>query len=254
MTINENILFNIDTNTDQKKMLKSTSSGIEIFKIINDEMVLDTILKDHSDPVVKSLFLGQDIVSVDFGGKLIFWKSTESGYKPVFEKIVGSAVNTMCADLLSGVVFIGMADGKIKKVYLNQERDIDEVFAHSCGVSTLSCNKNVLVSGGIDHLVCIWSFDLERIDVKSDHTDFIRDVAVSNSNFDFVVFASCGEDKKIFIYDGEKQMIELDDIPYSLDWSNSGYCLGVGYGDSKYKAFVPDENGKFSEAELSKIE
>ncbi|KAG0420180.1 Protein transport protein SEC13 [Dictyocoela roeselum] len=254
MSPNENILFNIHTSPDHQKMLKSTSNGIEIFKIIGNEMVLDTTLKKHTDPVVNAFFLDNDIISVDFGGMLLLWKLTNSGYTPVFEKSIGAAVNTMCLDSTSKTVYAGMADGKIKKVYLEGDHPIEEVFAHSCGVSAIGCNSSRIVSGGMDNMVVVWSHDLKKLAVKSDHTDFIRAVAVSNNDFDFFVFASCGEDKRIFVYDGEKQVIEVDDIPYSLDWSDSGYCLGVAYGDSKYKAFIPDENGKFREVEMSKVE
>lgn len=253
MDTKEIIVFNIDTDYNEEKMLKATSEGIELYNINNEEIIMDTTLKSHTDPVVKAIFFGKDIVSVDFGGKFIYWKF-DGSYSVLFEKNLGSTVNTMCGNEVEKIILIGMADGRIKKLFLGEEIEENEVFAHTCGISAMDCNKKYLVTGGMDNLVFIWDLNLRKIGEKSYHDDFVRDVSICNIIFDFFTFASCGNDGKLIIYDKDFQVIDLEEPCYSLDWTKSGYCLSVSYGENKYKAFVPGDDGKFVEAELTPLE
>jgi protein transport protein SEC13 len=262
----EGTIRSMDTDLSEKYLITACSdSAIRLYSIVNKEMSLISELMGHSGPVSKAIFInqGEIIASSDFTGKLIIWKLEDSHFKKKVEKQVcvgplyditarylESALSIFCA-CDKGILYTCTFDAQF-----NCTENSEEV--HRYGISCISANADHVVTGGLDFSISLRS--AEGSEYFNHHSSAITDVAIAPSNnFGKTVFASCAEDKKIVIIekiDGQanKQVIELDEPCYNIEWSKSGLSFTVGYGSNKFKTFILGETGKYEEIEMQKLD
>ncbi|ADM12633.1 protein transport Sec13-like protein [Encephalitozoon intestinalis ATCC 50506] len=271
MDIHKDTIHSIETDFSQKKIVTSCSDGIvRVFsKGTADSphnLALEMELNGNSGPATKAIFLnqGEFIASSYFSGKVIVWKYENGKFNKKYEKqLLNGSVNDISGRWNGGsfTLFCGCSDGNVRVLAVDSSFGVteSEIFSHRFGVSCVSATENGFVSGGMDYSVAVWEGS-EEVARFRDHKGFVRDVSVCPPNsFKLFCMASCSEDGTVMIYtrnEGEYklQKIVLDEPCYSLSWSFSGFSLSVGYGDSRFKCFVPDSSGEFKEVGLKKIE
>ncbi|ELQ73932.1 Vesicle coat complex COPII, subunit SEC13 [Trachipleistophora hominis] len=241
----------------------SMDKKLRVFTLKDSNLRLQYELAGHESEVVKAIFVGGSdmIASADFAGNLFLWTLDNKKYAlkqriKVFEGAITSLTARLGRDV---TVFCGCADGKIRAYKLTDtEYGATEIASNEYGVTCLSCNDEHLVSGGMDFKVNLYA-DSRLVETFADHENRVNDVAVCPSNkFGVFCFASCSDDKSVIIYTKEsggfkKQRIEIGEECYELCFSKTGFVLTVGYGKNSFKAFVPDENGNFTETEVEEI-
>ncbi|EQB60508.1 protein transport protein sec13 [Vairimorpha apis BRL 01] len=264
MEIHKGIIYSMEKDNFEKRIITTCSDGkIRVFENKSDpdtKINLEFIAEMSGDEGIptKAVFVDQIecIVASFSNGTIIIWKKENINYKKIYEFKVfsGSISDLSCVYIENNIVmYCACSDGILRIVkYINNTIQIDEVTAHRFGISCIDGNEDYIVTGGIEYSVAIWS-KKEEITRFNSHEGVVRAIKIAPKNiFNIFCFASCGEDGKVIIYikDGNnfnQQIIELEEPVYSLSWSKSGFSLSVGYGENKYKCFVPTNEGKFEE-------
>ncbi|KAM0671796.1 hypothetical protein OCOL_001238 [Ordospora colligata] len=272
MDIHKDTIHSIEADFSQRRIVTASSDGlIRVFSNgqidASDSLALDSELNASLGPATKAIFLGNGelIVSAYFCGMVIVWKSEGGRFVKKLEKqLFEGSVNDLDASCVDGtfVLYCACSDGNVRIMKIGNtlgSADVEEVLCHRFGVSSISATENGFVSGGMDYSVAIWENGKEVARMR-DHKAFVRDVAVCPTNaFKIFCMASCSEDGNVIIYTNKQggyatQTINLNEPCYSLSWGSSGFSLSVGYGDSKFKCFVPDASGAFKEVGLRRVE
>lgn len=271
MDIHKDTIHSIETDFSQKKIVTACSDGmVRIFSkgspASDHDLVFESELDAASGPVTKAIFLNQGelIASSYFSGKVIVWKYEAGTFAKKYEKqLLAGSVNDVSARWAgsSFTLFCACSDGHVRVLTIDSSfgASEEEVFCHRFGVSSVSATETGFVSGGMDYSVAVWEGNNEVARFR-DHKGFVRAVAACPPNsFKMLCIASCSEDGSVIIYtkDGDKykpQAIPLGEPCYSLSWSASGFSLTVGYGESRFKCFVPDSSGQFREIGLKRID
>lgn len=249
--------------TEDLALTSSTDKKLRLFDFKNNSLRFLYELSGHDSEIVRAIFIdGTDLIaSADFTGHLVIWKLERKKYNRILKiKACEGALTSLAARSKNGIfVFCGCADGFIRTYKIdNKEEKISEIMAHDYGVTSLSSNDEYLISGGMNFETKIYENN-KSIKTFNDHGNRINNVAICPSNkFNVFCFASCSDDKTVLIYVKEnsefkKQKIEIGEECYTLCFSKTGFCLTVGYGKNKFKAFIPDDNGNFKETEVVDI-
>lgn len=269
MEVHKGIIHSIEADFSQKRVVTACSDGlVRVFNRGGEEpceLAMELELDAGCGPVTKAIFLNQGelIASSYFSGRVVVWKYEGGRFSKRYEKeVVGGSVNDISARWCgtSFVLYCACSDGNVRILSIDGSFNATEtdVFCHRFGVSSVCATENGFVSGGMDYSSAVWEDTTETARFR-DHRGFVRDVAVCPANcFKIFCMASSSEDGRVIIYtkrgDGyESQVIDIGEPCYSLSWSVSGFSLCVGYGESKFKCFVPDSSGKFKEVGLEKI-
>lgn len=264
------IIHSMDVNIDETHLITASSDKVvRVLKIDEGDITTLCELETSNGPVTSAIFIinkGELICASCYTGEIIIWKLEDDKYSKKFEKkIIDGAINTIKHTFLetSFIIYAGCSDGNLLVLEYDTKFNCKEkrIFCHKFGISSLSVNSQYLLTGGMDNSTILFKVPgLEKMATFLDHKGFVRCVGLcAISEFGFSCFATCSDDKKVIIYTENqdkkfnKQVIDLAEPVYSLDWSKSGYSLSVGFGSDGVKHFVPDVSGLFKEAEIDVI-
>ncbi|KAF7684700.1 Protein transport protein SEC13 [Astathelohania contejeani] len=267
MEAHTDLIHSIDSDLSEQRIVTASSDKIvRVFNVKDANLTLQAELKGHNGPVTKAIFLnkGEMIASCSYNGTLIIWKLEGNNYGKKYEKqLFNGSINSICCNWHgdSFTIYSGCSDGRVRTSIFDSTLQVKEsdFYCHRYGVSTVSSNEKYLVTGGMDSTVGIFRLsDMSEMQRFKDHSNFVRCVAICPKNeFGITCFASCSDDGTAIIYnlDGgfSKQVIKIGEPCYSLGWSRSGFSLTIGYGESKFKTFIPDASGKFKETDMEKL-
>jgi protein transport protein SEC13 len=272
MEVHKDIIHSIETDISQKRVVTACSDGmVRVFSRKSTEdaldMAMDSELVADAGPATKAVFIntGEFIASSYFTGKLLLWKLEGSTYTKKYEKQLPNGSINSISSVFRGTsfdIYCACSDGNVGILTVSSSPSFnvveDRVFCHRFGVSAVSGYDGGFVTGGMDYSVAIWE-NGEEVARFRDHKGFVRDVAVSPQGcFKLFCMATCSEDGTVMIYTKkgdryESQRITVGEPCYTLAWSASGFTLSVGYGESKFKCYVPDGSGEFTEVTLTKV-
>lgn len=266
MEVHKDAIHSIETDFSQKRIVTACSDGlVRVFSRDAQELSMELELDAGAGPVTKAIFLNQGelIASSYFSGKVVVWKLEGGRFgKKLERQICSGSVNALAGrwNGASFTLFCACSDGNVRILEIDSAFGVaeDTVFCHRFGVSSVSATERGFATGGMDYSAAVWE---EKTEVQRfrDHKAFVRDVAVCPANsFGIFCMASCSEDGTVAVYTKgengfESQIIQIGEPCYSVCWSASGFSLSVGYGEAKFKCFVPDGR-EFMEVGVAKME
>lgn len=249
-------IISIDTDLSEKYIACACSDNVvRICTFTNEKITPVATLTGHTDRVTKAVYInyGELLASSDFSGNLIIWKLEGSAY---VQKVKISVVPGCLYDITARMVtnnsfeiYCACDTGVVKTLLfnssLNHTMTTKEV--HKYGATSISCNKDYVVSAGVDLTVALQGFG--TVQYFKSHSATINSVAIAPANIvNKTIFASCSEDGMLIIYQGKnnefkEQKIMLKDPVHSLSWNITGFVLTVGYGTEGFKSYIQGENG-----------
>lgn len=278
-----------DSQFDYYGQLVATASSDGSVKIFSTkDQSLRATLSGHEGPVWTVAWahprFGSLLASASFDKRVLIWKEVpqrgSNQWRPVhIISIHHGSVNSVCwcpheygaavasASSDGTVAITRCVDGSWREP-INAPGDCG--VTHPQGATSVSfapyhqtLEVPILVSGGCDGKVRLWRGPCETSGILALqelnlHSEWVRDVAFSpDSSSSYVVLASCGQDKKLFIarkqrdalleesVEWEISVTEFKEPIWRLSWSPCGTMLLATTGDSE--VFVLTEGKNFAD-------
>lgn len=249
----------LDSDLSEKFVVAACEDSLlRLFAVKNNNLELLTQLTGHTGIATQAKFIhhGEFIASSDFEGKLIVWKLENATFaKKVEVKVASGPIYDIAVRYSEGniTVFCGCDNGKLKTVIFdtNFKHTMSEEEIHRYGVIAVSCNSEYVVTGGTDCSMVL--SHKGEVETFKHHTGAVNAVAIAPYvGEQRLLFASASEDGTLVLIkkDGkniEKQVINIGQPCYSMDWNRSGFVLTVGFGENGLKSFILGENDKLEE-------
>eukprot|EP00456_Euglypha_rotunda_P050065 TRINITY_DN40188_c0_g1_i1.p1 TRINITY_DN40188_c0_g1~~TRINITY_DN40188_c0_g1_i1.p1 ORF type:complete len:311 (-),score=28.00 TRINITY_DN40188_c0_g1_i1:76-1008(-) len=220
----------------------SSDKTVKIFSVAGDKQTFICDLKGHEGPVWQVCWahpkFGQILASCSYDGKVIIWKETPQGWKPIFNKPIrpsGSIVTPVnsiswAPHSFGLLLAAASADGYISLLNYVEQKSTCEITSfegHKGGANSVSWGPDVktgslltkgspapakvlrLATGGCDNRLKVWRFVQDKGKWQPDrfknddnrHSDWIRDVAWAPSlGLPTSTIATASEDKTVAIW------------------------------------------------------
>lgn len=250
----------------------SSDRTIKIFEDLENNPSNVATLNGHEGPVWQVAWSHPKyeslLASCSYDRRVFVWKEVSKGQWQIIHQYQHQAsVNSICwAPYEHGLILASASSDCTICVHTFKEGEnqweSNSFDAHQIGVNSVSWApymppssilgpvdsrpKKMLVSGGCDNTVKIWSFseDSNQWQEKKsfkDHTDWVRDVAWAPSiGLPSSTIATCSQDGKVIIYSStghedwsSKELPKFPDVVWRVSWSITGNILAVSGGDNR---------------------
>lgn len=123
---------------------------------VSEPVKPDFTFKDHSQPITDLAVRGSMIVAGSTSGLLTIHDMRSNTLE--FLKNFGTRICSVCVDNAISAVFVGLENGKIMRVSLEDPDSMEEFSGHEAAVRCLSISKDdsLLLSGSDDSTARIW--------------------------------------------------------------------------------------------------
>lgn len=216
-------VFDADPNNGSRIMY---AHGKAIYLVVLEDSTKNEVYTEHSYPCTVARFSpnGNYIASGDRAGIVRIWDATQPSHilKGEFQ-VLGLPVKDICWNA-EGTHLIAVGEGREKYAHafsFDTGSSVGEVIGHTKTVNSVSIKPSrpfKAVTASDDFTVNFYSGVPYKF-VKSikEHNKFVQSVKYSP---DGSKFASCGADRKIFVYDGETGDLlkELKDDETAHSW------------------------------------
>lgn len=203
-------IYSLYYNNDRHLIFIGTSSGkIHIIDLIQKKEI--KLLKSHTDKIFEFKLFNSSIISVSADGNLAFTDLNTLKTEYIF-KISNEKIRSI--DIKDNLAVIACGDSTIKAIDLNNKTILNSFIAHkkSCNVVKFHPTENLILSGGWDANLKVWSTNYDLLKSIPAHNYAIYSIEFSP---DKSMFATGSRDKSIKIW--EASNIEF---PKSITYEN----------------------------------
>lgn len=252
------LVYNLESNLAGDMLATGADNGCIVLYRIENDIPRPVQEISHGTAAIFSIaFTEERLIASTYDGNLLVWKLNQHEYSFEYSIAVFQGCINSIAIHKEDIV-CGCSDGRIRIVSIAGGVAM-ECTAHKHGITGISSFKDYIITAGADGAVKIWSdTDLSLLLEINEHVMPIRDCRVCINEHGSFIFATCGEDGKVFIFSEKTDkplefIVDKHDIGYpcnKLSWSQTGYALAIGYEDNRIRLLAPCAPGKWEESSV----